>query len=126
LGLGWPTALQSVDRRSFTREELRASLIRSDTGRPAEIVDLFGVRSAPYFRGLRVRLGANGRVALDPAFAVHVVLDGEGRISAAAGSIDVRKGDQFLLTHAAKSTRIEAGDAGLDLVRALPPVPPRR
>lgn len=114
LGIGFDTALSCVDRRGWGGERL-GELVRhqEDTGAPVR--DLFGQPAQSFFRAERVRAGAE----LAPSFAVLVALAGSGVVRTEhAGSVEIAKGETFVLPHAAGAVTVE-GD--LSAIRCLPP-----
>jgi mannose-6-phosphate isomerase len=90
LGMGWDTALPSVDRDAIDVSKLRG---RRPEGAVAELLPS---DASGFFTAQRVA-PAGGAVRLEPGFAVAVVLDGSGRI----GELDVARGDALLVPHAA-------------------------
>jgi mannose-6-phosphate isomerase len=111
LGLGYDVALDCVDRHGWgTRLE---QLVRQTSEKWAPSVDLLGHDADPFFQA--DRLHVEGSFALEPSFAVLVVLEGSGQL----GTLEVHKGSTVVVPHA-------AGEIGLtgDLVaiRCRPPV----
>ena len=101
LGLGWETALQSLDREPIDP----AALTTARNG-------LLPKEADPYFRAERV----GGGDELAPSFSIVLVTEGEGLL----GDVPVRKGSTVLVPFAAGVTRLEGDVAG---VRCLPPDP---
>jgi len=90
LGMGWDTALRSVDRDAIDATKLRGP--RPD----GAIGELLPPEASAFFTAQRVA-PAGGVVGLEPGFAVAVVLDGTGRI----GELEVERGDALLVPYAA-------------------------
>jgi mannose-6-phosphate isomerase len=111
LGLGYDVALDCVDRHGWSGRLDR--LVRQTSEKWAPPVDLLGHDADPFFQA--DRLHVEGSLALEPSFAVLVVLEGSGQL----GELEVRKGSTVVVPHA-------AGELGLtgDLVaiRCRPPV----
>jgi mannose-6-phosphate isomerase len=90
LGMGWHTAMQSVDRDAIDVSKLRGQ--RPD----GAVAELLPSEASLFFSAQRVA-PARRALRLEPGFAVAVVLDGSGRI----GELDVERGDALLVPHAA-------------------------
>jgi mannose-6-phosphate isomerase len=113
LGLGQAVALEALDRSGWSS---RLDTIIKHTAESREpVVDL--LPNSDFFRAQR--LHADSAIELDPSFAVLVALAGEGRLHVEGGDpITVRRGDTFVLPHAAGSSKLEGGVVA---VRCLPP-----
>jgi mannose-6-phosphate isomerase len=96
LGMGWDTALQSVDRDAIDVSKLRGQR------RDGAVAELLPSDASGFFTAQRVA-PAGGTARLEPGFAVAVVLDGSGRI----GDHDVQRGDALLVPHAAGAVSAE-------------------
>lgn len=110
LGLGFETALQAVDRRARTSDEVAALVHRAGDGGP-----LLPPEAAEYYRLDELRVDGD-RVALAPGFAIVVVTDG-------SLVIDGRRlptGSTVLLPHAAGETIVDGTGSA---VVARPPLP---
>jgi mannose-6-phosphate isomerase len=90
LGMGWDTALQSVDRDAIDVAKLQGQ--RSE----GAVAELLPSAASAFFTAQRVA-PAGAAVRLEPGFAVAVVLDGSGRI----GELEVERGDALVVPHAA-------------------------
>lgn len=116
LDLGYDAALTSVRRHGVTLDTLaRWRGGRPDHGRRAGIRPLFPPEADPFFRA--ELLGAGAR--LEPAFGILVLLEGDGSLTWAGGTISVRRGDTVLVPHAAGEVAV-AGR--VSAVRCLPPL----
>ena len=115
LGVGWPTALEAVDRSAWPADRL-AGLRRSTPD--GERVELLPDEAADFFGGERLRPAPE--LELEPAFSILVVVGGSGRIEGADGGLDVSRGDTLLVPHGAGPCRL-AGE--LDVIRCLPAEP---
>jgi mannose-6-phosphate isomerase len=96
LGMGWDTALRSVDRDAIDVSKLRGQ------GPDGAVAELLPPATSAFFTAQRVA-PAGGAARLEPGFAVAVVLDGSGRI----GELDVARGDALLVPHAAGALTAE-------------------
>ncbi|WNV90099.1 mannose-6-phosphate isomerase [Umezawaea sp. Da 62-37] len=110
LGLGYDTALECVDHSGWAKT--LDSLIRRTGGDTAEVVNLFSEQADPFFRADRLQV--SGSLALEPSFAVLVVLDGEGTL----GDVPVRKGSTVVVPHGAGE---EVLNGELVAIRCRPP-----
>jgi mannose-6-phosphate isomerase len=114
LGVGYPTALGCVDRSGWKRR-LHSIVHRSH--QIGQVHDLFGTLAKDFFRAQR--LAISSRVALEPSYAVLVVLDGAGQLTTEDGEmLGLGKGDTVVVPHAAGSTAI---DGTLTAIRCMPP-----
>jgi mannose-6-phosphate isomerase len=99
LGLGYPVALQAVERRGRSADEM-ARLVR-----PAGIgTSVLPTESEPYFRVERALV--DGRVELAPGFAVLVVTDGALTLETAEGVLELPRGTTAVAPHAAGRLRL--------------------
>lgn len=89
LGLGFDLALQATDLRVRSTEEIDALVVRGGDG------SAMPEAAAPYFRAHWVGAGA-----LEPGFAVVVVLEGSGAVEWENTSLEVGRGDTVLVPHA--------------------------
>jgi mannose-6-phosphate isomerase len=96
LGLGWDTALPSVERTARDPAPLRGP--QAD-GAHAELLP---AAAAPFFSAERVA-PAGGTVALRAGFAVVLVLSGAGTIA----GLEAARGDAILIPHQAGATTVE-------------------
>ena len=112
VGVGWPAALDAVDRSAWPPDRL-AALRRSTPD--GERVSLLPDDAAAFFRGERLRPARD--LELDPAFSILVVVGGSGRLECAGGGLDVSRGETLLVPHGAGPCRL-AGD--VDVIRCLP------
>ena len=122
LGLGFDVALSCVDRSGFGAErlrELQAARAAGRTLRPGA-EQLFPRESDRYFRA--ERLLPDPAVELDASFAVLVVLEGEGELATASGTLALRRGMTVLIPHAAGTAELRGE---LEAIRCLPPAPRR-
>ncbi|MBB5955336.1 mannose-6-phosphate isomerase [Saccharothrix tamanrassetensis] len=110
LGLGQETALGCVDLRAKHVEDL---LTRTGP-RVAPSVNLLRAKADPFFRA--DRLHVSGTRALEPSFAVLVVLEGSGTLD----SLPLHRGSTVVVPHAAGES-VLTGD--LVAVRCRPPLP---
>jgi mannose-6-phosphate isomerase len=122
LGLGFDTALQAVETRGRTADEIAALVSGGAEG------DVLAPAAAPYFRFELLTVGeAEGgttTTTTDAGFAVLIVLDGELTLHAQgdpdARPVAVKRGTTAVLPHAAGALTV-AGEGRILLAR-----PPRR
>jgi mannose-6-phosphate isomerase len=98
LGLGWDTALHSLDR-----EPLDPAALTTPTS------GLLPKEADPYFRAQRINPGDT----LDQSFSILLVTGGEGSI----GGTPARRGSTVLVPYAAGEAKTE----GIEAIRCLPP-----
>ncbi len=110
LGLGFDIALQAVDRREWTREDVE----RLRGARAADEGELLP-DAAGFFRVERSR----GAAVAPPGFAVLVVLRGTGSLTYRFGSVAVATGSTVLIPFAAGECRLEG--EGLEALWCRPP-----
>lgn len=108
LDLGFPTALQVVDRTACSIDELEERLVRRAVG-PQQADELQAVlppEADPFFR---VHLARPAEaVEVSPGFAVAVVLDGSGDLATGGGSVPVSRGDVLAVPFAAGAWQVPA------------------
>jgi len=119
LGIGYELALSCVDRSGFGEEavaRLRRRAREAQEVRPG-VWSMLVVDADPYFRA--ERLLPRPAVALEPAFSILVVLDGEGRLETEhGGEVLLARGDTVLVPYASGAGRV-AGS--VEAIRCLPP-----
>jgi mannose-6-phosphate isomerase len=99
LGLGYPIALQAVERRGRSADEI-AQLVR-----PAGFgTSVLPAESEPYFRLERALV--DGRAELGPGFAVLVVADGALTLETAEGVLELPRGTTAVAPHSAGTLRL--------------------
>lgn len=119
MGLGFERALECVDRSAWDGDRLD----ELQTDRPGAEVQsgvrtLFPARADAFFRAQLVDTASAATLA--PAFSLLVVLDGEGAIETASGTVPVVAGDTYLVPFAAGAVDV-SGDARI--LRCMPPDP---
>ncbi|MER7116234.1 class I mannose-6-phosphate isomerase [Saccharomonospora azurea] len=120
LGLGFDTALRALDTSAWDEERL-TSVIRRTATDDAPAVDLLAPAARPFFRADRLRPTAP--LALDPSFAVLVVLAGRGCLRTANGEAQqLSTGDTWVVPHAAGELEL---DGDVTVIRCRPPAPRR-
>lgn len=118
LGLGFDTALDALDRTGWDPDRL-AGIVRRTEEESGAVVNMLADPAAGFFRADRLR--PNSPIALDPSFAVLVVLDGAGALRTAdGGELALAKGDTVVVPHAAGKSTV---DGELTVVRCRPPEP---
>jgi len=117
LGIGFDTALDCLDRTGWGDGRWE-SLVKHTAGATDGVVDLLAAGSADFFRADRLQV--RDRLALDPSFAVLVVLSGSGRLATAGGSVPLSRGDSVVVPHGAGESTVEGE---LVAVRCRPPAP---
>jgi mannose-6-phosphate isomerase len=116
LGLGFDVALGCIDRSGQGAERLR-ELQSARTDR-AGASPLFPPESEPFFRAERLRPAP--ALELDPSFAVVIVVEGEGELASASGTLPLRRGMTVLVPYGAGTTGLRGE---LEALRCLPPAP---
>jgi mannose-6-phosphate isomerase len=112
LGLGWDSALDAIDCRGLTQDELEA--LRSDATTDGS---LLVTAANPFFEVRRVGAGPLRQLDALATFLVGVVVAGSGRVATSAGELRVRAGDTFAFAPAAaKAAWTEADEEGLDVL----------
>jgi mannose-6-phosphate isomerase len=120
LGLGFDIALGSIRRAAVEADEL-ARLVRKTAAVPAPgpgVRSLLPPDASAFFRAERLRPHAS--VSLEPAFAILVVVDGDGQLVSEDGErLRLSRGETALVTHAAGSTELTGS---IEVIRCLPPL----
>ncbi|WP_216215813.1 class I mannose-6-phosphate isomerase [Amycolatopsis aidingensis] len=118
LGLGFATAIEALDTSAWDEQRLD-TLIRHTDAAQEPTVNLLADGASRYFRAEQLR--PRGALALDPSFAVLVVLEGNGVLRTEnGGKHELAKGDTLVVPHGAGQTEVE-GD--LTVIRCRPPAP---
>lgn len=128
LGLGFDVALQALRLDPLGADELGTLVVPGRRLDASGQADLLPVAAAPFFRAHRLRAAPTGP-AIDPGFAVLLVVSGEGRLVPDAGEeLPVRRGDAVVVPHAAGRWRLESRGAGeaIDAFLSRPPEPVER
>lgn len=120
LGIGFARAIEALDTSEWGHERL-ATLVNRTEHADSSTVDLLVPEAASYFRAQQLRSWVP--IAMDPSFAVLVVLDGTGTLRTERDiACPVSKGDTLVVAHAAGHTQLE-GD--VTVIRCQPPDPER-
>lgn len=107
LELGFPTALQAVDRSAWSPDRLASLVVRPAEQAPGDaLLPLLPTAAAPFFRVALAHPAT--AVELDPGFAVVVVLGGPGALRCMDGAIEVDRGDVLVVPHAAGPWQVTA------------------
>jgi mannose-6-phosphate isomerase len=118
LGLGFETALDALDTSGWDRDRL-STLLRRTGDDPGPRVELLARGASRFFRAEQLR--PSPALALDPSFAVLVVLAGGGTLCTERGSEHrIGKGDLLVVPHGAGQTEL---DGDLTVIRCRPPAP---
>jgi mannose-6-phosphate isomerase len=119
LGLGFDVALESA-RRSAVRGDELAGLRRETAAAPESRPGaraLLPPAASPFFRA--ERLQPSPTVALEAAFSILVVVDGDGRlVTDAGGSLPLARGETVLVPYAAGAGELTGS---VDVIRCLAP-----
>ncbi|SED94103.1 class I mannose-6-phosphate isomerase [Ruania alba] len=113
LGIGYDLALQAMERRARTAEEI-GELVRPAGFGPS----VFPAAADPYFRLERVQI--QGEEQVEAGFAVMIVLTGQVEMPGAQGTVTLERGATAVAPHAAGSLTL-VGDAEVLVCR--PPAP---
>jgi mannose-6-phosphate isomerase len=119
LRLGYEVALACVDRSGFGEEAL--ARLRRSAGAARElrpgVWSVLVADADPYFRA--ERLLPRPVAALEAAFSILVVLDGEGRLETEhGGELPLARGDTILVPYASGAGRVAGA---VEAIRCLPP-----
>jgi mannose-6-phosphate isomerase len=121
LGIGFDLALGCVRRSAVGADELTRLARRTAAipeSRPG-VRSLLPPGANAFFRA--ERLQPRPAVSLEPAFAILVIVDGDGRLETEDGGIlGLSRGDTALVPYAAGSTELTGA---VDAIRCLPPLP---
>jgi mannose-6-phosphate isomerase len=122
LGLGFDVALGCVDRSAFGADRLRELRAARDAGRELRpgTQGLFPRESERFFRAERLR--PPPALELEASFSLLVVVEGDGELQTAAGTLALRRGMTVLLPYAAGGAELRGT---LEVLRCLPPAPRR-
>jgi mannose-6-phosphate isomerase len=121
LGLGFDTALEALDRTGWDADRL-STIVKHTADSGESTVDLLAPGSEAYFRAEQLRPAPF--LALDPSFAVLVVLDGRGTLRTEhGGDHPLVRGDTFVVPHSCGESTVEGE---LTVVRCRPPAPDTR
>ncbi|MFF0148918.1 mannose-6-phosphate isomerase [Amycolatopsis sulphurea] len=122
LGIGFDTALETLDTSGWDAERLK-TIVKHTADDGAESVDLLADGSDAFFRADRIQL-TGGAFALDPSFAVLVVMDGEGTLHTEHGSeFPLAKGDTYVVPFGAGQAEVSGA---VTVIRCRPPAPEAR
>jgi mannose-6-phosphate isomerase len=129
LALGWDVALEAIERRGRTDDEIdalrqRTQVLIRDASLRRE--SLLGAVAAPFFRAERLTVRGRARPAFEPAYLVGVVTAGAGTVRSGSGVLVVRAGSTFALPAAAvPDLELSADDRRhpLQLIACRPPLP---
>jgi mannose-6-phosphate isomerase len=120
LGLGFDAALGCIRRTAVGADEL-ARLARKTAAMPTSrpgVRSLLPPDASAFFRA--ERLQPHPAVSLERAFAILVVVDGEGQLVSEHGqTLPLSRGETALVTYAAGSTELTGA---IDAIRCLPPI----
>ncbi|HET9654795.1 MAG TPA: mannose-6-phosphate isomerase [Kineosporiaceae bacterium] len=131
LGLGFDTALQALDLRAWTRDDLDACVRRAEPAVAAGVqaramqavpgmVGVLPSGAEPYFRADQLA-PAGGEIGVPAGFAVLLLVDGDATVGTTeAGAHQVRRGDALLIPWSAGDWTLEGDGVGL---LARPPAP---
>jgi len=118
LGIGYPTALDCVDRSGWGA---RLSTIVHRAHQIGQVHDLFGVLAKDFFRAQRLSITSS--VELEPSYGVLVVLDGAAELTTEDGDIlALSKGETLVVPYSAGAVTI---NGKLTAIRCMPPEHPR-
>jgi mannose-6-phosphate isomerase len=96
LGLGFDTVMPAVSVDALEPDALQRLISRADlTARSATAASALAPAADPYFRVLHAAPTTGGAVALDPGFAVALVLEGSGEFAGRQEHVDYRAGQVF-------------------------------
>jgi mannose-6-phosphate isomerase len=120
LGLGFDVALGCVRRTAVEADEL-ARLVRKTAPVPASrpgVRSLLPSDASAFFRA--ERLQPHPAVSLEPAFAILVVVHGDGQLETENGEIlRLSRGETALVAYAAGAAKLTGS---VDAIRSVPPL----
>lgn len=117
LGLTIETAVAAFRRTAVSDEEL--NVWRSNRPRTGRVERLLPPVADAVYRAWRIHPGAASEI-MPPGFAIAVVVSGDGELSADGSTVAARRGQTFLVPHAAGSVSISDE---LDVIWCAPPEP---
>lgn len=118
LGLGWERALAAVDRERASLDELVVS--DGTHALPSPVAELLPLAAEPYFRAQRVVV-AGDPVALEPSFAILIVLEGQLTVfDARQQGLEIARGAAALVPFGAGETTLTGQGT---VIRCLTPHP---
>ncbi len=122
LGLGFDFALECVNRRAFSTDDLARLVRRNGEHARLGTYPLMPVVADPYFRTVRIRTTShtNYTSEVGASFAIVLATTGAGFIRGTFGQLPIQRGDALVVPHAAGSFSF-GGDA--TVLVALPPAP---
>ncbi|WP_328607103.1 class I mannose-6-phosphate isomerase [Amycolatopsis sp. NBC_00345] len=122
LGIGFDTAIETLDTSGWDEERLK-SIVKHTAADTSSTVDLLAAGSDAFFRADRLQV-TGAPVALDPSFAVLVVLDGEGTLRTEdGGEHPLAKGDTYVVPYDSGQAEVTGN---LTVIRCRPPLPEKR
>jgi len=114
LGIGFETAIDALDTATRDPE----TIVKRTAELGAPVVDLLAEGSSPFFRADRLR-PAEAALALDPSFAVLVVLHGTGVLRTEhGGEVPLSRGETYVVPYAAGQAEL-SGE--VTVIRCRPP-----
>jgi len=119
LGLGRDLAISCVQRRALSQAALDDLVRRTTPAGKAPVESALSIEASPYFRAERIRPNS-AAAALEPSFAVLVVLEGAGEIAGQGWQLPLRAGQTWAMPWASGHATV-AGN--IELLRCLPPLP---
>jgi mannose-6-phosphate isomerase len=120
IGLGWDLLAETLRPTALSADEvavLRAPPRVIARGSGGEVDDLLGAQADAFFRARRARVSGAVDWPFAGCFSVGIVTAGEGRVTNAHGSLDVRRGDTLALLAAAPPSVI---DGSLEVIALGP------
>jgi mannose-6-phosphate isomerase len=123
LDLGFDVALQAVDRSAMADSDLDRLVVTRESIEGAGLASVLPPAADAYFRAHRFD-ASSAPVDVEAGFAVVLVLEGTGILTADDGSLEVAKGDAALVPFAAGPYSLHSLGAGdLRGVVCRPPAP---
>ena len=122
LDLGFATALQAVDCTGVSDSDLDRLVVSGDRLRGAGLASILPPEADGYFRAQRFDASA-GPVTIDAGFTIVLVLEGQGTLAHADGSMPVQRGDVVLVPWSCGNVTLTAADRTLVGVACRPPAP---
>jgi len=127
MGLGWDAALEVFDYTGESLDEvmarcqLRPQVIEKRAG--GEMAQVVGCEITLHFASRRILLEESAKLGLrNERFYAAAVVRGSGRVAWDKGEVELRPGDAFFVSNAVAEHEYRAGEAGLEMITAEPPL----
>jgi mannose-6-phosphate isomerase len=127
MGLGWDAALEVFDYSGesvdevMARRRLHPQVVERRAAR--QIVQLIGYETTPHFGSRRILLEGGGKLGLrNERFYAAAVVRGSGCVEWDTDEVELCPGDAFFVSNAVAEHEYRAGEQGLEIITAEPPL----